>query len=325
METIEQKRPKVLLFYNPHSGNDLFKINLDHIIERIQNEGMQAVPVRAARGFAIEKALSEIDQSEYSRIIAAGGDGTINICVNAMIRHNIELPLGILPAGTANDFAYYFQIPDDLEGMIDVALGDHTEPADVGVCNDRYFINVAALGTLVDVSQKTDPNLKNSLGALAYYLKGASEIRTLHPLPVTLTTPEKVYKEKMMFMVVMNGRSAGGFRRVSPRSEISDGKLDVIVFKQMPIAELGSLFFSVLQGNHIKHKKVLYFETSDLLVESPEDIPTDVDGEHGEKLPLRFGVLAGRLNIFASTEVQEDVKPERTRRITLSLPKILDR
>ncbi len=63
---------------------------------------------------------------QYSRIIAAGGDGTINLCVNAMVRYDIHLPLAILPAGTANDFAYYFELPSDIDYQLDIALGKKT-------------------------------------------------------------------------------------------------------------------------------------------------------------------------------------------------------
>ena len=74
----EKEVKKVLLFYNPHSGNGLFKNNLDHIIDRFQTAGYQIEPIRAAKGMAINKALSNMNQDEYRQIIAAGGDGTIN-------------------------------------------------------------------------------------------------------------------------------------------------------------------------------------------------------------------------------------------------------
>ena len=293
-----EKRQKVLLFYNPHSGNGMFKNNLDGIIDRFQESGFQVVPVRAAKGTAIQQALAEMDQSMYRQIVVAGGDGTINICVNAMIRNNIDLPLAIFPTGTANDFAGYFDLPKDIESMVDVAMGDKFTYADVGKCNDRYFINVAALGSLVDVSQKTDPNLKNTLGVFAYYLKGASEVVKLRALPVKLTTDDKVIEESMYFMLVMNGMSAGGFKKLSPTSDIQDGKLNVILFRKMPIIELVPLLFGVISGNYLENKNILTFETDNLVIESEEDISTDVDGEHGEKLPLHFSVLKKKLRIF---------------------------
>lgn len=294
------RREKVLLFYNPYSGNGLFKNNLDLIIERFQENNFQVTPVRAAKGYPLEKAFEEMQVSNYRLVVAAGGDGTINVCVNAMIKCGIDLPLAIFPSGTANDFAYYFNLPERIEDMVDVAMGTHFSYADVGVCNDRYFINVAALGSLVDVSQKTDPALKNTLGVLAYYLKGMTEIVSLKPLPVTLTTPDKVYEEKMFFMVVMNGKSAGGFKGLSPDAEICDGLLDVYLFREMPIIELVPVFLEVLQGTHATHRRVLSFRTSELLVESPVAISTDVDGEHGESLPLKFGVLHNKLRILTT-------------------------
>ncbi len=297
-----KKREKVLLFYNPYSGNGMFKNNMDVIIERFQNSGFQVVPVRAAHGNSIEQALAEMDQHMYRQIVVAGGDGTINICVNAMMKNNIDLPLAIFPTGTANDFAGYFDIPKDLNGMIDVAMGDKFTYADLGKCNDRYFINVAALGNLVDVSQKTDPNLKNTLGVFAYYIKGASEAVKLKALPVRLITDEKVYEEEMYFMVVMNGMSAGGFKKLSLASDIQDGKLNVILFRKMPIIKLVPLLFGVISGNYTDNKSVLTFETDKLIIESDEEISTDVDGEHGEKLPLHFSVLEKKLKIFTEKD-----------------------
>ena len=298
----EKKGNKVLLYYNSYSGSGIFKNNLDYIVERCQEKGMQVVPVRAAKGIVIDDVLSKLNQDEYSRRIAAGGDGTINICVNAMIKHDIHLPLALFPAGTANDFAYYFEIPSNIESMLDIALGDVTTKADVGVVNGRNFINVTALGALIDVSQKTDPNLKNVMGTMAYYLKAFTEIPKIRALPVTLTTPDDVYEEEIYFMVVMNGESAGGFRKLSPQSSVNDGKLDVIAFRKMPIVELGPLLFEVVNGRHPENKHVLYFQTDELTIESPEDINTDIDGEHGEQLPLNFSVLHNRLNIFVSED-----------------------
>ena len=293
---------KILLYYIAYSGSGVFKNNLDHIVDRCQQAGYQVVPVRAAKGIVIDNVLSEIDQNQFSRIIAAGGDGTMNLCVNAMVKYDIHLPLAILPAGTANDFAYYFELPSDIDYQLDIALGNKTTKADVGVVNDRCFINVAALGALIDVSQKTDPNLKNAIGTLAYYLKAVTEIPQIRALPVKLTTPEQVYEENIYFMVVMNGESAGGFRKLSPESNMNDGKLDVIAFKKMPIVELAPLLFEVVHGRHPNNKHVLYFQTDKLTIESEADISTDIDGEHGEKLPLEFSVLNKRLDVFVSKD-----------------------
>jgi YegS/Rv2252/BmrU family lipid kinase len=291
------KKNKVLLFYNPIAGSGLFKNNLDLIIEKFQKKRMHVIPVRADRKGILSEVMCSINPEDYRKVIAAGGDGTINLVVNEMMHHNIDLPLAIFPSGTANDFAYYFDLPHDIEGMVKIALEEHYTYTDIGRVNDRYFINVAAMGFLVDVSQKTDPNFKNTLGIISYYLKGFAEIPNLKPIPVRITSAEYTSEDMIYFMLVMNGRSAGGFKRIAPLAEVNDGLLDVMLFKEMSMLELAPLLFNVMSGQHHENKNVVFFQTSKLLVESEQPVSTDVDGEKGAEFPLDIGVVPKRIRI----------------------------
>ena len=291
------KANKVLLIYNPSSGNGLFKNNLDKIIEMFQKKKMIVVPVRADKPSLMNDVFKEVKSLDFRKIIAAGGDGTINVVVNAMLANEVDLPLAIFPAGTANDFAYYFDIPHDIESMTKIALEEHYTPCDLGCVNGKYFINVAAMGFLVDVSQKTDPDIKNTLGVMSYYLKGLSEVPKLQPIPVRIESEEYTGDEKMYFMLVMNGRSAGGFKRVGANAEINDGLLDVMLFRELPLTELPALLIHFMQGNHTVNKNVLYFKTKKLRLESDGTVPTDVDGEKGGDFPLDIECLHKKLRI----------------------------
>ncbi|MBR0596850.1 YegS/Rv2252/BmrU family lipid kinase [Sinanaerobacter chloroacetimidivorans] len=291
------KKNKVLLFYNPNAGNGLFKNNLDLIIEKFQKKRLFVVPVRADRKGILNEVLKDLNPKEYKKIIAAGGDGTINIVVNAMLNHKIDLPLAIFPSGTANDFAYYFDLPHDIESMMRIALDENYTYTDIGKVNDKYFINVAAMGFLVDVSQKTDPNVKNTLGVISYYLKGVQEIPNIKPIPVKITSDEYSSEDRIYFMLVMNGRSAGGFKRIAPKAEVNDGLLDVMLFKEMPIIELPPLLFNVMTGQHHENKNVVFFQTKKLRVESDQFVSTDVDGEKGAEFPLDIQILPKKLKI----------------------------
>lgn len=291
-------RKKVILFYNPNAGNGLFKNNLDLIIERFQQKKLVIVPIRAGKGELLDSVLKCINPSEYRQIIAAGGDGTINICVNCMLKNKVDLPLAIFPSGTANDFAYYLDLPSDINAMIDIALGNNFTYSDVGKVNNKYFLNVAAMGMLVDVSQKTDPNLKNTLGVISYYIRGIAEVPNLKAIPIKIESEEFSGEERMYFMLVMNGRSAGGFKRITPNAEINDGLFDVIIFREMPLTDFLPLLVNVLQGNHNKNKHVVYFRTSKLRIESPQKVGTDIDGEKGEDLPLNLEIIPKKLRIL---------------------------
>lgn len=302
------KKNKVLLFYNPNAGNGLFKSNLDVIIEKFQKKRMYVIPVRADRKGILFEVIRDLNPEEYRKVIVAGGDGTINIVINAMMQYKIDLPIAIFPAGTANDFAYYFDLPHDFDSMVKIALEEHYTYADVGQVNDKYFVNVAAMGFLVDVSQKTDPNIKNTLGVISYYLKGVSEIPNLKPIPVKITSEEYNSEDRIYFMLVMNGRSAGGFKRIAPLAEVNDGLLDVMLFKEMPILELAPLLFNVMTGQHHENKNVEFFQTKRLYIESEQQVGTDIDGEKGEELPLDIQIIPKRLRINTAMNNMEGAK-----------------
>lgn len=302
------KKNKVLLFYNPNAGNGLFKNNLDLIIEKFQKKKMHVIPVRADRKGILNEILRDLNPNEFRKIIAAGGDGTINIVINTMMQYGIDLPVAIFPSGTANDFAYYFDLPHDIDGMVKIALEEHYTFADIGRVNDRYFINVAAMGFLVDVSQKTDPDIKNTLGIISYYLKGVTEIPNLKPIPVKITSKEYSSEDRIYFMLVMNGRSAGGFKRIAPLAEVNDGLLDVMLFKEMPVFELAPLLIKVMTGQHHENKNVVFFQTSKLYVESEHNVSTDIDGEKGAQFPLDIEVVPRKFRINTAVDNMEGAK-----------------
>ncbi|MBO5667036.1 MAG: transcriptional regulator, partial [Firmicutes bacterium] len=137
-----------LLVYNPKAGSGMIKGHLDFIFAKFQDAGYCVIPVRGARPEELDHIMKHVDAMKVDRIIAAGGDGTINQVVNSMVRNDVHLPMAIFPVGTANDFAYYFRIPGDIEQMVEIALSDITKPVDIGEINGQYFINVAAMGCL---------------------------------------------------------------------------------------------------------------------------------------------------------------------------------
>ncbi len=294
---------KVLLLYNPKSGSRSFQAQLDYVIERFQNEGMQVIPYRMKDMELLESYMKKLDFSTYKKIIVSGGDGTVHQVVNLMMRLGIKCPIAIFPSGTANDFAQYFEIPKDIEGMTDVALSDHYVPCDIGKVNDEYFINVASFGNLVDISQRVNEQTKNVLGVLAYYIKGIEEIPKLRAFHATIKVDDLVLEEQIYFALVMNGRSAGGFRKLAPYSDIADGLLDVLVFKKCPILELMPLLIQVWNGEHPKSDYIQYIQSKHVSVSCEEDITSDLDGETGPQLPLSIDVIQGCIEVNAYARI----------------------
>ena len=113
---------------------------------------------------------------DVHHILIAGGDGTVNQVVNSMMRCNFKVPIAIIPAGTANDFAHVLGFPVSLEQTINMILDGEIKSVDLGVVNDTYFLNVLSAGLMTDISQKTPTLLKNTFGKLAYYMSSIQEL-----------------------------------------------------------------------------------------------------------------------------------------------------
>ena len=214
-----------------------------------------------------------------------------------MAKQGISLPIGILPVGTANDFSKFLGIPFDIETACKQIIGSTVTTVDLGSINDKYFVNVASTGLFTDVSQKTDVNLKNTIGKLAYYLKGLEELPNFRPLKVKITSEQVNFDGTMYLMLIFNGKTAGNFN-LATRADATDGMLDVIVFKAVQIYELIPLFIKVLKGEHLDSDKVIYFKTDRLHIECSEDIVTDIDGEKGPDFPLDIKCIKGGLKIL---------------------------
>jgi len=240
---------KVRFIYNPYSGENNITNELDNVIKLHQEVELTVVPYRIQKGKDLAEALDIIDKT-YSYILIAGGDGTVDSLVNAMVQKNINIPIGILPVGTANDFGKFINMSTDIQEACKQILNSKPVAVDVGKINDKYFLNVASTGLFTDVSQKTDVNLKNTIGKLAYYLKGLEELPNFRRLKVKLSSKECNYNGDMYLLLVFNGKTAGNLN-LATEAEITDGKLDVIMFKAIQIIELLPLFIKLLKGEHL--------------------------------------------------------------------------
>lgn len=288
---------KVKFIYNPYAGDNYIMDKLDEVIDVHQMHGYRVVPERLDEEHTMAVAMEDIEEG-YSQILIAGGDGTVDILINYMMEHNIRLPIGILPMGTANDYAKYIGIPKDISKALEKMFRLPPMKMDVGKINEKYFINVASTGLLTDVSQKTHSELKNAIGKLAYYIKGIEQIPTFRKIPVKFSSEEKTYDGDMYALLVFNGRTAGNLD-FAYKSKANDGLLDVILIKAS-FKEIVPLLAKMLRGDHLEDPVgLLYFQTKELFIETSDElIVSDIDGERGPDFPLHIQCIAGGIEVM---------------------------
>ncbi|KYH29090.1 MULTISPECIES: YegS/Rv2252/BmrU family lipid kinase [Clostridium] len=288
---------RVKFIYNPYSGENTIINDIDTVIMIHQKYGYIVEPFRISMDYELSDAFKNIDES-FKYILVAGGDGTVDNVVNHMKFLGINLPIAVLPVGTANDFAKFIGMPLDVEKACEQILTSSPVDIDIGKINDKYFVNVASTGLFTDVSQKTDVNLKNTIGKLAYYVKGIEQIPNLRKLKIKVSSSHMEFDGDMYLMLVFNGQTAGNFN-LAYKADLTDGMLDVIIIKAGMIKDIISLFIKILKSEHLEHSKgLIYFKTDKLYIECHEDIVTDIDGERGPDFPVTIECIKGGLKVL---------------------------
>jgi diacylglycerol kinase (ATP) len=275
------KYRRLRLVYNPYAGRRKLTAQLDTVFRIFQESGHEVSIHRASSPEDVEQIASQ--SRDVDRLVIAGGDGSIHQAVNGLLRISAEKRpvLGILPAGTANDLAYALHLPKSIPEACKVIGKGNTFEMDTGKVNDRYFVNVASAGLLTDVSQKVDTRVKNTLGQLAYFLKGIETLPHYRPFHVEFENDGKRYSEEIVLFMAVNGLSVGGLRTLVPRASLTDSKLDILIVPAIGWPETLRLLLRVLRGEKVNAEKIVEFHTSELTVITDRPINSDLDGESG--------------------------------------------
>ncbi len=308
---------KAKVIINPSAGRQFFQRNVSRIIEKLSRDKIlrevNTVYTHGA-GDAFDAAY-QIRPGEYDFVLAVGGDGTVNEIVNGLIRGGGETPLSILPAGTVNDFAYAMRLPRDVAPYCAMIRSFHTVPVDAGKAGDTYFLNVAAGGMLTDVAYKVPSESKTVLGRMAYYIEGAmnlpSQIYRSIPFHVTAEGVD-ICKESLLF-TISNTTSVGGFRRLAPKANVSDGLLDVMIVHKPAFGDFMPLMVQLMLGEHDRNPIVTYFQTAKLEIGAgiDEPIQLDLDGEKGGTLPIVVECVPSALRLVVpQAKPREEVRTE---------------
>lgn len=306
------KQLKARLIYNPTSGQELMKRHVGEVLDILEGFGyessaFQTTPEKNSARNEAERAA----KAGFDLVIAAGGDGTINEVVNGIAPLKHRPKMAIIPTGTTNDFARALKIPRGNPVAAAKVIGkNQMVKMDIGRArNDTYFINIAAAGSLTELTYSVPSQLKTTFGYLAYLAKGAELLPQVSKVPVKITHDEGVFdgEASMIFAAITN--SVGGFEQIAPDAKLDDGLFTLIIVKTANLLHLLSLIRLLLSGKHIYDKRIEYIKTSKIVIEPQSDkrMMINLDGEYGGDAPITLTNLKNHITFFADTdEISDD-------------------
>ncbi|MGI8766162.1 MAG: diacylglycerol/lipid kinase family protein [Gemmatimonadaceae bacterium] len=232
----------------------------------------------------------------FDAIVAVGGDGTVNNVINGLI--GSPVPVGIIPMGTANDFARQVGIPDSPRDAFEVILRHKPTCADTASLNGRRFLNVSTGGVAAEVTAETSTELKDMLGPLAYAITGVRKLSQLEPTAMRFNGPGFQLSCRCLLFAVGNARTTGGGSVLTPRASITDGLIDLCVVEDMPVTDLMPLLLKLRSGEHIGADGVHYVQLPELTIKAENAVSANVDGEPVSASHFDYRALARDLAIY---------------------------
>ncbi|HBS93643.1 MAG TPA: hypothetical protein DEA85_06465 [Firmicutes bacterium] len=286
------------VIYNPKARRGRYITQFDKLAEAAQFRGFRLSLYRlSGQQTDIERMLAGLHDN--SVLVTCGGDGTLQMAANALVAKDINIPVGVLPYGTSNDFADSLGLTTDLDSLLEYIDTGNIYSVDLGMAGSKVFVNVFSAGQIIKASHEVERAYKDLLGMLAYYLHTVGQLPKITPFRLNLRGDIEESFNCLLFLAV-NSTNAGGFKNLAPAADLSDGKLNVIAIRECSLSEMASVFFCVLRGEHQNHPSVLYAKIGSLAVDGPQDVATDIDGERAERFPIKISVLPRRLQVLGA-------------------------
>ena len=292
---------RVLLLVNPNArrAGD----GVDAAVEALETSGAD---VRLETFSGPDEVEADIRRfvGESDCIAVAGGDGTLSRAGGVLAR--LGLPLGILPAGTANDLARTLGIPDDLSAAAKIILAGRRRRIDLGTVNGHPFFNVASIGLSAELSHALSGELKQRWGRLGYALAGARVLSQARRFAARITNEEGTVVVRTLQIAVGNGRHYGGGTVVEATATIDDGALDLYSLELSDVWKLALMLRTFRSGAHGMWNDVRTAKSAEFSITTGKPRPVNVDGDLITETPAHFRVHPKAVTVFAPPAADDE-------------------
>ncbi len=293
---------RALIIVNPASGRGNSDRTLRSLGAAFAARRASFDLVETAGAGDAELAARQGAQRGYRSVVAVGGDGTIAEAITGLA--GSDVPLGIIPAGTANQLASNLGIPRDIEGAVEVALHGTPMPMDIGQLGDgRYFALMAGAGWDAEVMRDATRELKNRFGFLAYLYAGLRSATQLPSVAFHITADgQEIEVQAASVMVANVGQLFHelfpvGFW-IGPGVSYRDGLLDVCIFAPQSVVDVATMLWKVAWQDFVGDQRMIYLQAREVVIESDPVIVTQADGDLVGATPLRARAVPGGVRVL---------------------------
>jgi YegS/Rv2252/BmrU family lipid kinase len=285
-----EKERKILIVINPASGRSSYMAKLQHLKHELENASIPSDSffTEHEKPGALKSLLDS--SPEFTDIFVMGGDGTLNMVVNEMKPGH--LPLSIVSNGTGNDSVKSLHGILDFKKQVDIAIYGKVKHFDLGLCNDRYFVNGVGIGfdgqVVKEMVEKGDKRGRH----IDYLLTVLRIVGGFKEKDLGFSLDEQPFKKKILLLTISNGTTFGGGFIINPYAVTDDGLLDVCLINEIaPLKRFWHLP-KLKSGAHTKIKEAEFFKGSKIHIDKSDELVAHLDGEYIGHPPFNISILS---------------------------------
>ena len=271
---------RTVFIINPIAGGGRTKKLIPDIDNIMKEKGIEYEIVVTTKPEEAMDITREKLKEGYMNIIAVGGDGTVNEVAHGIISFG-KGNLGIIPSGTGNDLARTLNLPFDLNKAIDIILDKYTKKIDIGLSNDKVFLNIGSVGFDSEVVKRTNKIKRKVKSRFAYIIALFITIFKFDQMSVEISIDNFSFKQNILLIAIGNGKYYGGGINILPMADIADGYFNVLVVKNISPLKILVFLPTLINGSHLKQKKyVSTYKAKNVVIKARDnDLHLNLDGE----------------------------------------------
>ncbi|MBF2083178.1 lipid kinase [Thermoleptolyngbya sp. C42_A2020_037] len=287
------KRALIFVNRNARSG----KKRLAQAVDILDELEFELVLVPSKRSGELVDLIRK-HQDDLDLVIIGGGDGTLNRVVDVLVE--TQLPLGILPLGTANDLARTLGLPQSVPDACRAIAQGKRRSIDLGWVNGKYFFNVASLGLSVKITRRLSQGMKQRWGILAYAISAVQALTQLHPFRAEIRVDGETIAVKTLQIAVGNGRYYGGGMAIAEDAAIDDQRLDLYSLEVKHLWQFIPLLWKMRRGQQASLPWVRGLHGQEIEIHTREPHAINTDGEITTATPATFRVIPQALTVLVA-------------------------
>ena len=277
---------RALLLVNRHSRRG--QKSLPQAVSQLQQVGLELIEESTPHPRQLPDLIRRY-KNQVDLVIIGGGDGTLNAAIPGLV--DTQLPLGILPLGTANDLARTLSIPPSLPEACEIIATGKVHHIDLGCVNGKYFFNVASLGLSVQITEQLTKEAKRRWGVLAYAVTALKVIWQSRPFKAEIRLRGESIPVRTIQIAIGNGRYYGGGMTVVHDATIDDQRLDLYSLETQHWWQTLALLPALWRGRHTRLPGVRVLRGTEIEVYTRKPRWINTDGEITARTPAKFRVI----------------------------------